>query len=88
MTLAPGVNYTFSFKAVATRTMQVMGKLGLVSPPYTPYDTQIVYVSGTWQTFTHSFVLNTGSDSIGVAISFTLNALDGVCIDDVTVTSP
>jgi hypothetical protein len=88
MTLEPGVDYTFSFKAVATRAIQAIGKLGLVTSPYTPYDSQIVYLSGTWQAFTHSFVLNSGSDSIGVAISFTLGALDAVCIDDVTVTSP
>jgi hypothetical protein len=59
-----------------------------VSSPYTPYHSQIVQVSGTWQTFSQSFVLNSGSTSVGVAISFTLSALDGVCIDDVLVTSP
>jgi hypothetical protein len=85
ITLEPGVGYVFSFRGVGTRAIQVIAKLGLVTPSYTPYATQIVEVSGSWQTFTQHFMLNSGSQSIGVAVSFPLLALDSVCLDDVAV---
>lgn len=88
ITLEPGVAYTFSLRAVGTQTVSLIAKLGEVSSPYTPYAALIIDTSGSWQSFSKSFSLNSGSQTVGVAVDFVLQPLAAVCIDDVIVTSP